>query len=207
MAILKDGSLTGKIGNLVGYTYKGKNYLKRRPVRTAEPTEGELKSRFMMELVSNWLRPITPVLRKGFRNYSFNFEGFSAAFSVLYKQALVRDGFESRIDPSLVKVSSGDLGLPENLQANLNEQGDLEFSWTPMVSHNQGPRDRVLLLAYDPLSEEALYVLSGAIRYQGRDVLPMADARPGNYHVYAAFVAEDNSSQSDSKYLGEVLLL
>ena len=154
-----------------------------------------------MELVSLWLKPITPFLRKGFRNYSFNFEGFSAAFSVNYKEALHRDGYDSYIDPPLVKVSSGDLGLPANLQASL-EGSQLNFTWSPAVNNSMGPRDTIMLLAYDPETRQAFYELNGPIRYHGSASLSLAPAPPGTYHLYAAFVAEEGTRQSDSAYLG-----
>ena len=205
MARYINGKIRGKLGNMVGFELKGKNYMRTKPVRKALPTEAELKNRFLLKLVTNWLKPLTPFLREGFRNYSWNFSGFSAAFSVLYKEALIKDGFDSYITPSLVKVSSGDLGLSENLQVN-HTGNQLQFTWTPAINNTQGPRDRFMMLAYNPETGQAIYELNGAIRYQGNDSLSLSEARPGTFHLYAAFVAEDNSRQSDSRYLGEVTI-
>ena len=205
MARYINGKIKGKLGNMVGFELKGKNYMRTKPVRKAPPTEGELKNRFLLELVANWLKPLTPYLRQGFRNYSWNFEGYSAAFSVAYKEALIKDGLDSYINPALVKVSSGDLGLSENLQVTL--AGDqLQFTWTPAINNTQGPRDRIMLLAYNPTIKQAIYELNGAIRYQGNDSLSLTQTQPGSFHIYAAFVAEDGSRQSDSRCLGEVTI-
>ena len=203
MAHYKNGKIKGLLGNMVGYERKGQNYLRKAPNRTAAPTEGELKNRHMLQLVSSWLRPITPFVRKGFRNYSWNFEGFSAGFSVNYKEALEKNGFESSVNPSLVKVSSGELGLPANLEV-IHSGDRLDFSWTPAVNNSQSPRDRIMLLAYNPEKSQAIYELNGAIRYKGNASLSLSEAQPGSFHIYAAFVAEDGSRQSESKYLGVV---
>ena len=206
MARFINGKIRGKVGDMVGYQINGKDYIRKAPIRTAPPTEGELKSRFMLEVVSVWLKPIKAFVRQGFRNYSWNFEGFSAAFSVNYKEALIKNGFDSYIDPALVKVSSGNLGLPANLQAELGPEKVLQFTWTPAINNTQGPRDRLMMLAYNPDSKQAIYELNGAIRYQGNDSLSLTQAQPGSFHIYAAFVAEDGSRQSDSRYLGEVTI-
>ena len=204
MARFINGKIRGKVGDMVGYQIKDKDYIRKAPIRTAPPTEGELKSRFMLEVVSVWLKPIKAFVRQGFRNYSWNFEGFSAAFSVNYKEALIKNGFDSYIDPALVKVSSGNLGLPANLQAELGPEKVLQFTWTPAINNGQGPRDRIMMLAYNPEKEQAFFALFGAIRYQGTDSLPLPGALPGSFHIYAAFLAEDGNRQSESRYLGEV---
>jgi len=204
MAQYKNGKIKGLLGNMVGYERKGQNYLRKAPNRTAAPTEGELKNRHMLQLVSSWLRPITPFVRKGFRNYSWNFEGFSAACSVLYHDALQKHGFDSFIDPTLAKVSHGNLGLSADLQVLLSPEKILEFSWSPAVNNTQGPRDPIMLLAYDPQTARAFYEMNGAARYRGSDTLSLAEAPPGTYHLYAAFVAEDGTRQSESEYLGSV---
>ncbi len=203
MASFKNGNIKGKLGKVVAFEQHGRNYLRQAPNRTAAPSPAELKNRHLLELLTAWLRPVIPVLRKGFRNYSWNFEGFNAAFSVNYKEALQKNGYDSTIDPSLVKISSGDLGLPANLQVSLNDR-DLEFTWTPAVNRSQSPRDRALLLAYSPITSQSFYQLTGAIRYQGHDRLSLSQAQPGTFHIYAAFVAEDGGRQSESQYLGEV---
>ena len=204
MAHYKNGKIKGLIGDLVGYERNGENYLRKAPNRTAPATEGELKNRFMLELLSQWLKPITPFLRKGFRSYSWNFEGFSAAFSVNYKNALQKNGYDSYIDPSLVKVSHGELGLSNDLQVLLSPQKVLEFSWSPAINQSQGPRDRIMLLAYNPDQKQAFHELNGPIRYQGSASLSLTSALPGTWHLYAAFVAEDGSRQSESEYLGSL---
>ena len=202
MAQLKDGKITGLVGEVVGFERNGKNYLRSAPVRTAPATEAELKNRHLLELVSQWLKPLTPFIRKGFRNYHPNYEGFSAAMAVNYREALQKNGFESFLDPTLAKVSSGDLELPENLQALLSPGKQLDFHWD--IALNQGPRDRIMLLAYDPDNRQAFFDNSGPIRYKGTARLSLADAAPGSFHIYAAFVAEDGTRQSESEYLGSV---
>ena len=204
MAHLKNGNIRGKLGNTVGYEQHGKNFIRKAPQRTAPATEGELKNRFMMQLLSSWLKPLTPFLRKGFRNYSWNFEGFSAAFSVNYKEALQKDGFDSVIDPMLLMVSSGELELSADLQVNLAAAKQLEFSWDPTVHPNQGSRDTTMLLAYDPEKGNVIYELNGAPRHKGEDRLSLALTPSGTYHVYIAFASEEGIGQSDSRYLGAV---
>lgn len=203
MAVLKDGMLVGKLGSVVGCRWKGKPYLRRIPVRTSPPTQAELVNRHIFGLVNAWLRPIHEFVKVGFRNYRPSFWGVNAACSVLHKTALHKDGFNSSIDPALVQVSHGSLGLSDDLQV-MAEGDSLLFTWEALGRINKGPRDRIMLLAYNIEAGWARQEISGSSRYQGSHSLSLAQAPPGTYHLYAAFVAEDGSRQSSSRYLGEV---
>ena len=204
MARIENGNLIGKLGNIVGTTNNGKAYVKRRPVRTAPLTEGEQKNLFIFNLVGQWLKPILPYIRIGFQGYNNNFQGYNAAKSLLFKSGLNRNGYDSSIDPSIVLVSYGTLGLPENLQVELQEQV-LHFTWDPAVNSNKGPRDRIMLLAYNIEKQIAAYELSGQKRMEASAQLSLENYKPGTYHIYAAFMAEDGSRQSNSRYLGIIV--
>lgn len=204
MAQLTNGSLTGKLGNVVGFVREGKNLFRVNVRRTAAPSEKELLNRYIFKLVQDWVTPLNPFIKLGFRNYSDRLWGANAAKSLIFKEALLRNGYDSYIDPSLVQLSAGPVPLPAGLQAEMTAAGDLEFSWDPSSEANASPRDRIMMLAYNPDLGITRYELSGAKRHLGRDRLPMASALPGSWHLYAAFVGEEGEGQSGSAYLGRV---
>lgn len=204
MAVLNNGNLTGKLGNMVGFVREGKNLLRVKSRRTAPPTEKELLNRYIFRLVQDWVTPLNPFVKLGFRNYSIKVSGANAAKSLIYREALHKDGYNSSIDASLVKLSSGTVSLPETLQAQITGEAEVEFSWDPSVDLNGSPRDRIMMLAYHTERRLAEYELSGAKRNQGSDRLPLTHALPGTYHLYAAFISENGEEQSESRYLGSV---
>lgn len=204
MAQLNNGNLTGKLGNLVGFVREGKNLFRVKVRRTAPPTEKELLNRYIFKLVQEWVTPLNPFVKLGFRNYRERLWGANAAKSLIFKEALQRNGYDSHIDPSLVKLSAGPVPLPASLQVEKTAEGDLEFSWDPTSEGNASPRDRIMMLAYHTEAGRAQFELSGAKRYQGRDRLPMFSALPGTWQLYAAFIGEEGVGQSESRYLGSI---
>ena len=182
----------------------GENVLRMAPQRTAAPTEKELINQYIFRLVQQWVTPLTLFLKRGFRNYSRKVYGANAAKSLIHRHALHRDGYNSTIDASLVQVSAGRVALPEGLEAWLNSEGELVFSWDPLTEGNASPRDRIMLLAYNVEKKWPEFELSGPKRLEGTALLPLLGNVPGTYHLYAAFVSEDGEEQSDSRYLGEV---
>lgn len=202
MAILKHtGAFSGRLGTVVGYRRHEKNFLRKAPRRTAPPTEKELVNRYCFKLVQEWLHPIQEFINQGFRNCGRS-TAANAARSHLHHHALQRQGYASVIDPSLVKVSRGDVGLPATNTVVL-EGRQLHFSWDPAIDATRDPRDRVMLLAYAP-GFPPYYELWGPRRSAGTASLDLSPARPGHYHLYLAFSGKDGESQSDSRYLGMI---
>ena len=200
-----DGPFIGKVGSVIGYTVNGVGYMKGLyKKRTKKPTEGEVLNRKRFAAAHAWLQPIKEFVRVGFKGYNERFQGFVAAKSWLMKNCIqVVDG-EIRIDPALVKISSGDLPLPENIQCNLQEPNTFRISWTP--AREQGfLYDQAMVLAYKE-NHKAYGPVFGSARTSGEVLVPVHPSS-NPYHVYIAFIAADRSRQSDSVYLGEFWVL
>ena len=196
------GPVHGKVGTIVGSSRNGVPYIKGLyKNRTAVVSKKELLNRKKFAVAQAWLKPLLEFVRQGFRGHSQRSEGFVAAKSWLLKNAMVINGDEIRVEPALVKVSSGDLPNPKNLTVSLTETGDLTFSWDPS-SGNTDDHDQIMMLAYNVEKPKPVFNTTGQFRSVGTDTLVMGDAK-GIYHVYAAFSAADRSRQSDSVYLGE----
>jgi hypothetical protein len=94
----------------------------------------------------------------------------------------------------------------ENINAAVSLQNNyLVFSWTADLSY-QHSSDRVMLLAYAPALDEAVYTLCGAKRRDGRDVLllPENTWKEKVIEIYFSFVSENRKQCTNSIYLGQV---
>lgn len=199
-----DGPIAGKVGNHVFSTWRGIPIVKRKGVRTAPLSEKQMLNTWMFKKKQEWLSPITEFLKIGFKGYTLTNQGVTAAMSYLSNHAFIKEGYNSYIDPALMKVSYGNLQLPENIQLSLDPEKQLNFTWEPNFSRENSRLDQVLLLAYNVEEKDAAMALGGKFRQDGSASLPLAHHKPGQYQVYLAFVAEDRLRQSDSVYLGTV---
>lgn len=207
MTRLKDGingPVIGAIGTIVGSSWKGKFYIKARPHgRTKNISIREQLNRKKFVISQAWLRPLKLFLRVGLKGYSPLVEGFVAAKSYLLKNAIEFDGLDVRINPTLVKVSYGDLELPANIAVNLQD-GQLQFTWDTRASGNAHPQDQVMLLAYNIEKGFVNYTIHGQFRSVGRQELSLRQATGDVYHIYFALLSVDRIRQSNSVYLGTV---
>ena len=198
-----NGQIQGKVGTMIGSSRNGIPYVKG-PYKNRTPTVStkELLNRKKFAAAQAWLAPILEFVRVGFRGYSQRSQGFVAAKSWLLKNSFTGQGEDLRIDPALVKVSSGDLPNPESIAVEFTETGNLKFTWNSAYVDSRD-KDQIMMLAYDIERADAIFITTGQLRSTGADILDTSQSRDRNFRVYAAFIAADRSRQSDSVYLGE----
>jgi len=201
-----NGPFQGKVGTVIGATWKGIPYMRSLPQkRTSPPTARELANRKKWALSQQWLQPVQDFVRIGFKGYSPKSEGFIAAKSYLLKNALAGEGETLAVDPARVKLSWGDLPWPDNFQMTRLAGGLLQFTWSPKLYDDIAhPGDQIMMLGYNLEKNAVIENLYGQVRKNGSDVLDLKAIIPGTFHIYAAFVAHDRSRQSNSAYMGAV---
>ena len=65
------GGFSGKIGNVVGGSWKGIDYMRIKPASVANPrTAAQVDQRSKFSIVLNFLQPMTEFLRVGFKLYA-----------------------------------------------------------------------------------------------------------------------------------------
>jgi hypothetical protein len=200
-----NGSIEGKVGAVIGSSWKGIPYIKARyKKRTAKRGKGEKANQSKFGMAQLWLKPLLPFVRQGFKGYSPTVEGFIAAKSYMLLNAFEGPAQKPSINPALVKVSFGNLSLSDNITVEKNKTGQLIFSWDTSNVDDGSPADQVMLLAYDVDHAVAEFTITGQFRSTGSDTLQLDTKKGRTYHIYFAFTADDRSRQSDSVYLGTI---
>ena len=211
MARLKNGLLggiTGAIGDIEGYMLNGKYIVRSRRRKSIKPpSEKQLACRKRLAVVSKFISGFIPYVEVGFA-YSGakkGYAGYNAVTGYQIKHALTGQYPDYTIDYTKVRVSEGPMSN-ENINAAVTLQNNyLVFSWTADLSY-QHSSDRVMLLAYAPALDEAIYTLCGAKRMDGRDVLllPESTWKEKVIEIYFSFVSENRKQCTNSIYLGQV---
>ncbi|SMC74641.1 DUF6266 family protein [Pedobacter africanus] len=202
------GHIKGKVGNLVFYTINGKQVTRTIGKTTKPPTEKQKQTHAEMAAINKFLKPVLEFISLGFALKAINTgkNAFNLALGYNKKYALqgnCADGIS--IDYEKVLLTQGSLCPPLNAAVSPGPQG-LNFTWE-VQQGTEWPEttDQVMLLAYFPELQKAVYVLAGASRIKGADVLPLQPALlTAHMEVYIAFIAADRKKISDSMYLGKV---
>jgi len=207
------GPVSGKVGNLVWYTVKGETYVRTAPSkRRGRKTKKEKANTSGFAKVQAFMKPISMLLRDGFKDYGSKTGGYKAAVSYALLNAVEGTYPDQFVNPALVRISGGDLHMASSVQAVLEPDHSLRFTWSTEEGENGSAYDQAFLLAYAPHENKMVrgnlaWQSTGAFRMTGEDSLQLVpDQEDQTYHVYLGFVSSDRTIQAHSVYLGSVLV-
>ena len=202
------GGFSGKVGNVIGVNWKGIDYMRVKPASVANPkTEGQVDQRSKFSTVLQFLQPLQGFLKVGFHAYAVKMTEFNSAMSYNVKNAITGEYPDYAIDFESALVSRGALTGALNPEASSPGLGQVQFNWADNSNDgNASPTDKAMVLVYNPVKNEAVYVTDGPERSTGTHTLTV----PDNYssdtvHTFIAFLNEENEV-SNSKYVGEVVV-
>lgn len=199
------GGLSGKVGNVIGGNWKGIDYLRIKPSEVANPrTEGQVNQRNKFTVTLEFLQPNIDFIKVGYKGYASKKSEFNAAMSYNLLNAITGQAPDFSVDFSEALVSRGNLGMPINGATDLTTPGQVEFTWQDnSTDGNANATDKSMLLVYNPDKKQSAFVLEGADRSSGLDVVSIPDSFSGDeVQLFMAFITADGSRVSNSVYLG-----
>lgn len=193
MAIIKNGingPFSGKVGTVIGYELGGQAIIRTVGRRRKPFTKQELLNQQKMKLVSQFLSPIVPVIKLGYRIVApkgSRIGAFQMAQSYVWKNAIEMDeGGNPVINPAKVLISQGNLPPPTDFHIERREGARAYLSWK---NPSEGSRkDKGVLLLYSEDEEAELIELDvdkDTESYEGEFNFLMR--RTGDIHVYLYF--------------------
>lgn len=200
------GGFSGKVGNIVGASWKGISYIRSLPASIRNPrSEKQVTQRSKFSLVGKLLKLVNPILRVGFKSIAGNGKStFSAAMAHNINNAVTGVYPDFEIDYANVMIAAGPLYPANNVTAAC-EEGSLSFAWDNKVLNNAADSDRVMVIACNVSREAVVYDMDIAARADGSASLALPSAWDGDeVETYVVFASEDGALVSDSVYTGRV---
>ena len=201
------GGFSGKVGNIIGGSWKGIDYMRIKPSNVANPrTQGQVDQRTKFANVLNFLQPMTEFLRVGFKLYAIKMTQFNSAMSYQLQNAITGAYPDFLIDYTKVLVSKGALLRAEDATGVSTEVGIVKLSWTDnSASGGAKATDKALIMLYNEDKKVAVYDTAGAVRTAGTQNLPVpVDFSGDEIQAYLGFISEDGTEVSNSVYVGAI---
>ena len=198
-----NGKVSGKVGNYVFSAVGDQQQVRARAASPKKFSPAQLLNQFKLKTMQEWITPIGSYVKEGCRNPGKHTGGSALALQYLSANAIMLEDGQFLISPEKMKVSLGN--LPGSLAATVVlEEKEAVFTWDTTIGLKCHPYDEVLVLAYNVAQKTACYSLKGHFRRDGQVRLSLSVA--GEYHCYLSFLAEDRSRQSNSQYLGIIVV-
>jgi len=199
------GGLSGKVGNIIGGSWKGIDYIRIKPSSVANPrTEGQVNQRNKFTVTLEYLQATSDFIKIGYKAFAVKKTEFNAAMSYVLNNAVGGIAPNFTIDYTLALLSRGPLSGVLNGTTDLATAGQVTFDWDDNSAEgNANVTDKSMVLVYNPSKKESISILDGADRTVGSQVVTIPNTYAGDtVELFMAFVSADGTTVSNSVYLG-----
>ncbi|PRP66283.1 DUF6266 family protein [Nonlabens agnitus] len=199
------GGLSGKVGNVVGGSWKGIDYIRIKPTSVANPrTEGQVNQRTKFAVTLAFLQANKAFIKVGYKNFASRQTEFNAAMSYILNNAITGVAPNFMVDYNSALLSRGLLAGVSNATTDLTFPGEVTFSWDDNSGEgNAFTSDKAMLVVYNPSKNDSIINLSGADRTVGTQTISLPNTYSGDIvELFMAFVSADGRLVSNSIYLG-----
>ncbi len=208
------GGFNGKVGNVVGSTWKGISYMRAKaPSVKRKASDKQIAHRTRFRMASKFLQPLYPILEIGFKNLTIHRSPQNAAMAELMNYALDGEYPDFKINLDNVTLSIGTLKVP-NKRSVVFEEDHIVFTW------NESKNDQGNTSVTEALSKQGVimvaiaegaypeYSINDYTREKGTGNLYPPEVPSGTViHCYLAFDVLDESTRvSNSIHVGTVIM-
>jgi len=202
------GPVSGRLGPVVGSTWKGIPYLRevsRKRKKKRPRTPGQLANEAKFKYVNDWLVPFHPFLSIGFQNLAVQKTAIAAALSANYKTAFIGTFPDIDIAYENLIISAGPLAPLGNPHAAFSSVDTVELTWTQNYHPGVVYNDQVMLVLYSEQLKYADGFVGGVNRAAQQYSFKINAKLPGQVlHAYISVTSLDRKQIANSIYLGKI---
>ena len=200
------GGISGKVGPIVGATWKGVEYVRAAAAPSTKPrTEKQIAQQVKFKFLQNFLKPFQKFIVVGFRNDAIRRTECNVAFSLNYKSAIIGSYPDFSIDYSKVIMSKGILPNLFEPKIKFLTAGTLELSWSVFAECIGSFEDQVTLLLYNPRLQKIDGFIGGVSRSAARCTFDINPRLIGeSLEVYVSLTSNNRKLISNSLYMGRL---
>lgn len=217
MAIIKNGvngTVSGKAGSVVFVLTKTGNYVRSLPrVKKRKPSPEQLLSRTRFKIVRSHISMLNPIIKIGYKAYSYPKRAYDGAMSYNLNEALMQEGDGFVVDWKKFMVAKGSPNPITSYTMDFDqENGVLQVTWE---------YDAYLEKKFDTRSYDSFLVLYSAgdngVEYPlltndsknsliagKQDIAIPEHTKEATYEVYIFFVESYGGGNTDSMHLGKI---
>lgn len=204
------GGFTGIIGPVSGFQRMDTFFVRSRRRRTHLPmTPKRLAQQQKIKVCNAFTKPFSG---SGFFNATFPLQsgtatGYNKATSALLKKAITGDYPDTTIAWHMVLISEGGMPPATDAEASIVANSTILFSWINNAGIGTAKdTDKVVLVAYCPLLQQAIFTIGDSCRADGHAVLNTQAFNGNLLQTWLGFISADGRDAANSVYTGPVEL-
>lgn len=203
------GPVSGRIGSVVGATWKNIAYLRSLPRRKKNKTArtpAQIANQRKFKFVTEWLVPFYPYVSNGFRHLAQERTEINAAFSLNYQCAVKGTYPDLSISYPDVVLSKGNLPGLMGAEVSRIDQDTILLSWKKNDELRQVSfDDQLMLVLYSPELKIADGFIGGVKRADHKYSFKLNPRLISKaLEVYVSTYTLNGKMVSDSIYVGRI---
>lgn len=202
------GGFSGKVGNVVGGSWKGIDYMRSVGARRSTTiTQRQKEQQMKFGLIAKFQQPLTKLLARSFRSFAVKMTGANSAMSYNLRNAITGVYPAFAIDYSLVLISRGDMPNALNPKATAAAAGMVNFTWGNNAGSGRAKdNDRSILVAYCADMQQCIYTDAGPDRSAGAGSLDLSMFAGKQVQTWVGFLSDDGRETATSVFTGQLLV-
>lgn len=203
------GPLSGKLGPVVGGTWKGIAYVRAvpeaKPKKKAQRTAGQIAIQEKMRFLNNFMVPFHPYINVGMKNEALSQTEISAAFTANYHHAVLGTYPDLSVDYSKFVFSKGTLPMITDIEMELSSPTTVRLTWNKNNGFNASYDDQLILVLYCRNLHQADGFAGGVKRTAAQCTFQFDDRFIGEtLDVYVSITSFNRKKIADNVYLGQL---
>lgn len=197
------------MGNIIGASWKGINYIRIKPVSVANPrTPGQVNQRNKFSASIEFLQPLKSFIDLGYKFYKNKQSAFNAAMSYVLNNAITGSAPDFTVDYPAALLSRGSLTKPVGESLTMGSE-QVQIGWFDNSGlGNALATDVAMVVVYNPAKKDAVSSLEDAFRSDSAITIAVSSDYIGDtVQVYMAFISADGNLVSDSVHVGSGVII
>jgi hypothetical protein len=205
-----NGTFKGKVGSVIGSTWRGTDYIKGlyNIPKNSTPSDAQQRQRDKMNITGNFMKSMKLVVKLGFDSDTGNKSAYNSATAYVMKNALDTTTTPYSIRYNLLLMTRGEYPGVYNPTVMAGASGKIQFNWTDTTGVGVAKaNDKAVLIAYSPADNRIIFRSKGTGRSAGTAILSVSPFKGQTVETYIAFLKADGTEVSSSIYTGQVIVL
>ncbi|MBC7534464.1 MAG: hypothetical protein H7258_02075 [Ferruginibacter sp.] len=202
------GSFQGKVGTVIGSSWKGIEYMRSRGKKSSKPpTQAQLIQQAKFTLLVRFVTTIGRLLTVTFKDSAIRMTGVNSAFAYNYDNAITGSYPAFSLDYSKVLVSKGQLHNAINPVVTTAGNGILKADWDYEAGvAMSNATDNCIVVVYCPELNQSVYKMAAGERSTRTAQINVANFNGRSVETWIAFITSDKIDVSSSFHTGRFLV-
>ena len=203
------GGFSGKVGNVVGASWKGIDYMRSMASRRSfTATQKQKEQQLKFALIARFQQPMANLLAISFQSYAVKMTGGNSAMGYNLRNGISGVYPDFAIDFSKILVSRGAMPNALNPVVAAAAAGIVNFTWVNNAGVGKAQdSDLSILVAHCPEMQQSIYTDAGPDRSAEAGALDLSAFSGKQVQTWIGFISETGREAATSIFTGKITVL